>query len=374
MSSFMRAQISSINPYSGLEVNPNAPGRFGYGTNFAPGIDANSAIPSRRSARSTELTNNVSSNVDMGDSPITYPYNTPEWTYASDSNLRAQQIIFAVRERDLDERGGTCVLSLAAINTLAAEQWQQFVISTTGNSTTNSYFNQDAMDFLGWLQEYGERTLWYYEWLRRMAGRSSCKTSQYLKDLQGLETAKPEVKQMWERAQTPQYCYLTSFGFIKRLNYLGILEHRSNSGVTEDNCADGGEQVSLAISLAKRTRVANAFGTADEVVVGGNTWITLTRRPCPGPGGRIPYGSFVLIPGASRDQEFPLLSQRRYLDESGAMCRGYLWRVGRVLEIDNKHAQRSQLEAASNLPGNLSSRVSSDVHEGLPRVYLALGL
>jgi hypothetical protein len=45
-----------------------------------------------------------------------------------------------------------------------------------------------------------------------------------------------------------------------------------------------------------------------------------------------------------------------------------------VLEIDNKHAQRSQLEAASNLPGNLSSRVSSDVHEGLPRVYLALGL
>lgn len=378
MTADMRREMSSVNPYSGIEVNPNTAsggGGFGYGTNIAPGFsdmylrsaggapsDVFSFKPSNRAGMTRELLADESSNVDVNDMPITYPIYTPPWTYASDSNLREQQCLFAIREKDLDERNSTCVLSVPTINTLATEQWQQFVIKTT----QGPYYDDEAADFKKWLEEYGERALWEYAWVRTHLNKK--KIQEY-----EAKVAASNLKQFWERAQHPQYCYLTSFGFVMRLNFLGVLEHRSNSGVTEENCMDGGEQVVLAVSFAKRTRVANAFGNADDFIVGGNTWITLTRRRCEGH--KIPYGAFVLIPGASRTRDAPLTcAERSYLDESGAICRGPVWRVGRVLEVDIKNAQRSQLDAASNVPGNLSSRVFADVHEGLPRAYIALGL
>jgi len=181
-----------------------------------------------------------------------------------------------------------------------------------------------------------------------------------------------EVKMFWERSTMPGYCYLTTYGILQRLNFLGFIEATSRAigRESEDYTSWEQHQISLSVALAKKTNVANIFGSANQTSPSARLWICLTRKYC----GDGKYGTFQLRPVASSTLDFPLHASTHYLDESGGMCRGHVWYVGYVLRGNNRSPQQSALDGANGTAIDSNMDRAYEMHGMLPTIEVALAM
>lgn len=288
--------------------------------------------------------------------PITYQFLCPPEDTPSNALLMPEQPVYAIREKDPDlETNSTPVRSLAQINKDARDQWNDFVLFTTDNSRTNPHFKEEAREFLDWCIEYGEAALFTY-------GNAVAQGN--AKRLQDLSIYRP----YWERSTTEGYCYLTAYGFRRRLNFLGIIVSVPHAVGIDDAFMDYEGHFALSVSLARQTRTANCFGRSDEITTGSSLWVVLTRRHC----GKRRFGAFMLKPCGSKMRDTPLMRQMHYFDESGAMRPGYYQRVGVVLEPGDRSPAPSAIESATNTGPQTSNQLAHSYNATLPTLLVAV--
>jgi len=298
---------------------------------------------------------------EIGNVPITMPFNFACYSYEWLQQLVPGTILFAVREQLGPASYQTLIFSLAQLNKLAVDQWNDFVLRSEDG--VNPYADEEAILFRRYLTEYGESGLEAYE-MARLHGETP-ENRDFLR--------MPELRHFHELAQTPGYCYLTRFGWVSRVNFLGIADNVSRATTLEkemaiyeyeENTLSGG------VALAKRTKACNVFGSSEETRTGANVWIILTRIQCDRDNGAS--GAFQLRPGANAYRNYPLEREYEYIDEAGMMRRGFYWHLGYVLRSGPRSPQRSVLEAANGTGSGANPHVSYEMHGLLPTLELAL--
>lgn len=331
-----------------------------------------------------------SSSAELTTVPITWQYQIPESIDGSPSLLMPGMPVFSVTERGPADLDVTVILSLAKINQYAREQWDDFVTFTSGDSRSNPHFNFELKKFHNSMRVYGERGLRDYHYARKNAHHDGVarKLLDKCDAKPGGNTAPHEEKlepnaekygylslrEYYERSTQPGYCYLTQFGFLQRLRFIGFVQ-TINKGVMLEDCMEEGEHVQIiAAALAKQVEVTNCFGTDEEIGLGSKLWIELTRVSCPGaPKGDVPFGAFQLNPRGSKIHDYPRFCDIGYLDESATMVNGYFWRVGVVIEPPGRAVEQSSITQANNSGMMSNPELAYKMNSLLPTMRVAVG-
>lgn len=290
---------------------------------------------------------------------ISHQYLSPPVNDEADMLLMPEMLAFLVKEMDPNE-GTNVVLSLPALNKIMQDQWDDFVLRST-QSANNAYETTDAVNFRGWLMEYGEQGLNDYVAARKRG------------DSKMLDTMhnKTELRQFWEMSTKDGYCYLTLHGIMSRINYAGPIISTNRAHSLEDENLTGTYEhyTQVVIGLAKRVRVANMFGNAENITTGSKLWVLLTRKYC----GDGKYGAFAMIPGGCKAKWRPLSHHRNYVDEAGNEMEGHTYAVGVVIEPADRSPHEAAIEQATNTGAYINAKAAYDAHALLPTMYIAAG-
>lgn len=292
---------------------------------------------------------------------ISYQYLAPGGLGdGSDLFIMSRMLVFIVKEHNLDDESTICI-PLQKLNILSQQQWNDFVRDTTPGSP---YFSLEKNEFKGWLETFGEHSLEAY-------------AHQYDKgDPLGLcrtyfDAKQPDLKRFYDRSTQPGYCFLTRYGWLSRVSWGGpvVNTNRAESLLQQDDTAQREHYLQINVGYGKRIECAQQFGPNDNIMAGSRLWITLTRKPCPE--GR--FGAFVLRPGGSKIRDHPANKERTYLDESGRLCSGYVWKVGVVTQAAQQAPSVTSQERA-NCSGDVQDEtLAFQMHAGLPSMWIACG-
>lgn len=298
---------------------------------------------------------------------ISYPYVTPSVGYDHVSEMAPGMLLFSVRQRIEDEAGASYILALPQVNKLFRDQWDDFVTATTavgGDITLNPYGSSDAEQFLKWMQMYGESVLWQYDSARSV---TTTNPDGHLEKYEGTEIA-----QYYQRAMEDDYCYLTLFGLLKRLTYIGaLIEPNRGTTINEMTGEDRYSDIStLSVGVGKRVPVTQLFGTNETVAVGSKLRLNISRSYCSE--GR--YGAFQIRPASYINTDGPVPSELKYMDESGRMCNGRSWYVGFVLEPSSKEPSTFAMQEAANLGHLTNNKRAWEMHGTLPTFHVCMAL
>lgn len=382
----------------GHEEGPTDLGTFGYGDN--PRIDSSEwptrgengrFLPQIERFLNYGIPPSSSSSVELSTVPITWTFQVPEYPDATPTLLMPGMPVFAVTERTPGDLEVTVVLSLAKLNQLSREQWNDFVTWTMGDRDTNPHHNFEMRKFLTSMRVYGERGLRDYHFAYQNAKHdgvarrlladydtqdeksATFPKSSWPDDIAQNATAPLTLREYYTCATQPGYCYLTQFGFVQRLRFLGFIQ-TVNKGVTLEDCMQDGQHIfTIAVSLAKQVEVTNCFGTDEEIALGSKLWIELTRSPCHDSNKGIQYGAFQLMPRGSKRNDFPLTKDIGYQDESGTACKGYYWRVGVVIEPPGRAVEQSSITQATNTGMFSNPELAYKLNALLPVMKVAVG-
>ncbi|MBX9637252.1 MAG: hypothetical protein K2Q45_06845 [Nitrosomonas sp.] len=306
---------------------------------------------------------------------LQYVYLCPPLNDGSDLKIMPEQLVFTVNEMDL-ETNTTLVLSIPKLNMLMQQQWDDFVMATTGDSRTNvHYYDEESHDFFSALKVYGERALEAYHNARVHSDLDNGRAEQRMREEAAVAQSKKQIRlslqEFYQKSTEPGFCYLTRHGILSRISYAGVVINTNHAVSLQEldrtEYTDHFTQVNVA--FAKRTRVTNVFGTSEQIVTGSKLWLELTRKLCSD--GK--YGAFVIKPNGARTRYRPRANDIAYIDESGTLCDGHYWIVGKVLEPSPKDPQPYALENANGTGKTISERVAIDVFGTLPSMYVALG-
>jgi hypothetical protein len=289
---------------------------------------------------------------------ISHQYLSPPVNDEADQLLMPDMLAFLVREMDPDE-GTNVVLSLAALNKIMQDQWDDFVLKSTQNN--NPYETTDAVNFRSYLQTYGERGLNDYVAARKRGDEKMLEKM----------NSEPGLREFWEMSTKEGYCYLTLHGILSKINYAGPIISTNRAHSLEDEMMTGTYEhyTQVVVGLAKRVRVANMFGTAENITTGSKLWVLFTRKYC----GDGKYGAFAAIPGGCKGKWRPLSHDRTYVDEAGSIIEGHVFAVGVVIEPADRSPHPAALEQATNTGPYISAKAAYDAHALLPTMYIAAG-
>jgi hypothetical protein len=315
---------------------------------------------------------------------IPYQYMCPPLNDSADLLLMPEMPCFTVNELDPEE-DSTVVLSLAKLNKLFQDQYNDFVnardpgMNGTSAAPTNPLFSDDAFAFHQWLKEYGERGLDDYAYAESHNQQDR---------LRKMDAEAPDLKRFWQLATSSEFCWLTRYGILKRISFSGIIINTNRAIGLEavDQTENHEHYVQVNVGIGKRVRCAQVFGMNDEITTGSKVWILLTRKQLADKS----YGAFKLQPSGSKKLDYPLAHHMTYVDDAGMTCTGYHWKVGKcpnrwpplpsyfrfpgvVIEPADKNPQPFSLEQANNTGLHISERVSYEAHGTLPSLYLAVG-
>lgn len=303
---------------------------------------------------------------------LTYTYVCPPLNDGSDLLLMPEQLCFTVNEMDI-ETGTTLVLSLPKVNKIMQEQWDDFVLATSGGA----HADDEMYDFYDALKVYGESTLEQYHNARihsdqdrgALAQKFEENAANAQKAGKGISLS---LRDFYARSTEPGYCYLTKHGIMSRLSFAGVIVN-TNRAVTlqeVDRTEFTDHYSHVNVAYAKRTRVANVFGTAEKIMGGSKLWLELTRKLCRGTG---KYGAWVIRPNG--DRLFSRAPRRNitYISEAGEQREGHCWPVGRVIEPSTENPQAFSMENANGTGNHVSERVAHEVFATIPSMYVALG-
>jgi hypothetical protein len=384
----------------GHQVLPPAPGTMGYNgpeLNYADwdtrGADGR-YVPQIERFLNYGAPPSSSSSIELSTVPITWQFQVPELPDGTPDSLMPGMPVFSVTERGPADLESTLILSLSKINQYARDQWTDFMSYTAGGPLTNPHFNHELRRFHTSMRVYGERGLRDYHWARKNAEHdhvasmllakydsAGCTTkSRWRRDIDPLDSTGVtfetplSLRDYYERSTQPGYCYLTQFGFLQRLRFLGFVQ-TVMKGVSAEDCMEQGPHTfELGVAVAKQVEVTNCFGTDDEIGLGSRLWIQLNRVYCPGLAStEIPYGAFQLCPRGSKLMDYPRFSDIGFQDESGTQCAGFYWRVGVVIEPPQRAAEQSSITQANNTGMFSNPDISYKLNALLPTMRVAVG-
>lgn len=292
--------------------------------------------------------------IELSTAPITWQYLCPPLNDRSDLLLMPDMLVFGINQMDPEE-SSNMLLSLSKANCLMQNQHADHTLAIVPGSPQ---YDDEHFEFHRWLRDYGEAGLEHYAHVRESGNKEKI-------------AALGELQRFWERATGDDFCWLTTYGILKRISFLGIII-TANRGVgieTIDQTAASEHYTQVTVGVAKRVRCAQMFGNNCDITTGSNVWITLSRKYL----GRGKYGAFQLKPGGSKHRDRPLVGETRYIDDAGITQTGHVFRVGVVIEPANQEPASFAVETANNTGYQTSERNSSEAHATLPTVYLAVG-
>lgn len=299
---------------------------------------------------------------------VTYTYLNPPIGDYSFRLTMPEMICFTVHYCDPDENS-TLVLTLPKLNWLMAEAWNNFEIRTSGTPQVNPNYDQHFVEFRDLLQEYGERVLEGYAYLRSHNFDPNLSRFNGRIDAVGLD----KLQRFYDMALEDDFIYLTKFGIQTRISLAGVVQtvNRAIGLETEDRTENSDHYEQVVVAVAKFVRVANVFGPTEEITTGSRVWLTLTRKQLREPG---KYGPFMFKPGGSKTMSRPLSADTAYLDESGALCYGRVFPLGVVIEPDAYSPMPAALEQATctALTRN-AERAAYECHATLPKIAVQWG-
>ncbi len=361
------------NPYAGVSAGPGTFGNFGMPNMGGPGMPTyKDFLPS-----SMDPSNNNTLDSWMA---ITQQFSCPPLAGdRSDLLLTPDTPAFTVNERldnlQLGEQynGTTIVLSIARVNLLAKQQWDDLMIATAnppalGAVSTNPKFDLDAYEFLECLQKIGEYQLEAY---------ANAKLHNHTKKKLQNGAHSSKLATFLARATEDGYCYLTRYGTLQRLSFMGIVitANRGDSGLDHDALEAGANITHITMGIARRVRCAQMFGSNRDVVHGSRVYLVLTRRRTEPREGGVPFGAYVIKPYAcpgGRNDYVPGACHA-YYTENGQLGHGHVWTVGTVIECAEKEPVPSAREQAANTGSYVNEQLAYQMSGSLPTFYVAVG-
>lgn len=363
--SIASSEIDAVrNTKAGWSTGPE-PGNFGITQVPVPGFEWEPSGDNTDVGRAARALNNgeppLESTVVTLDSfeHISYQYLAPSSLGdGSDLLIMSRMLVFIAKEQLADDGCDVCI-PLHKLNKLFQQEWNDFVRDTTLGSV---YYNQERADFKLMLEELGEHSLETFAHARNKGNMALCEL---------LQKKDGRILRFYNMATQPGYCYLTRYGILSRINWGGavINTNRAESLMQQDDTAQREHYLQVNVGYAKRIECAQNFGHNDDIMAGSRLWITLTRKPCP----EGKFGAFVLRPGGSKFRDLPLNSERCYLDESGRLCRGYVWRVGIVTQAAQEAPSVTAQERANCTGESQDELLAYQMHGGLPSMWIAAG-
>jgi hypothetical protein len=271
--------------------------------------------------------------------------------YHDDSNklIMPDMLCFTVNMQD-PNTGSSQVMTLSKVNQTMHEEWDDEFMSNVNAGVPS------AAKFLRYIKEYGEVGLRNY----------------HVAKLEKREAELPsDLKEFYDMALEDDYRWLTSFGIEHHISFAGsvINTNRAVGLETMDMTEYSDHYTNVNVCLAKRGRVANVFGQADEIKTGSKLWLVLKRKIKPN--GTL--GPFCIVPGGSAKYDYPLASELEYEDGNGNTERGFFWRVGSVLRQGDSSPALISIQQASNTGMHCSERQAYEAHGTLPVLYVSIG-
>lgn len=312
-------------------------------------------------------------NIELeGHVTLTGSYVSPPMPDMGDLLLASGMPSFAVREKiDIEEdgiTGLTLIASLPQVNKLLADQWADHKRQSSGTENTNPYYDEDHAVFRRYQMQYGEAALEAYAVAFKDKNRHL---------LARYTSGNPDIADYFQKSTEDGFCYLTTYGILQKLNFLGVIlsTNRADSGYDNESAGLRDGFTSVGMAVGQRAECAQLFGPNSEAVVGSPVYLTLTRHKC-GPDFKPgTFGRFVVIPRASATLPYLPAQCTTYLDESGRMCRGHVWMVGTVTFPAEKEPSKEAQELACGRGGSMiTPQRAFDAQGFLPTFYLALGI
>jgi hypothetical protein len=194
---------------------------------------------------------------------IQHAYKCPVWGDDEAYKQTAQGMLcFAVKEQD-PIYDTTTILTLNKVNQIAYDAYQDYRLWLDEERASGG---GEATEFQGWLAKYGEAGLEAYHRAVRAGG------ARY----EEMKKTK-ELGQFYEAAQKDMFCWLTRFGILSKITFLGsVINTNRAAGYNDANPADYFATVNVC--LAKRAEISNVFGPADRITAGSKLWLVLRRK------------------------------------------------------------------------------------------------
>lgn len=304
---------------------------------------------------------------------IQFQYMSPPFNDGSDQYLMPDMLCFTVNEAD-NEEGTTVVLSIPKINLLSQQQWDDLILRSTGTRFNNPHYDEESASFFRALQVWGEAGLTDYAYALNHSEEELSKKllKQYDTIPANLPEGTPTLRKFYAMSNQSGFCYLTVLGFLQRVSFAGAIINlnRATSLEGEDHTEGHDHFTQVNVGVAKRVRVGNVFGPVDRIRVGSKLWIELRRKPC----GDGKYGSLALFPNGSYVNPYPKPGDMRYIDESGSIRFGHVFKVGTVLEGAQNDCQLFSIEQANGTSYHISEQVSFQAFGGVPTMYVMMGI
>ena len=306
--------------------------------------------------------------IELSTAPITYQYLCPPLNDRADLLLMPDMLVFGVNQMDPEE-SSNILLSLSKVNCLMQMQKDDFDlqrnpgIDGTLERPTSPHFNSEAYEFYQWLTEYGERGLEDYAYAESHNQKAR---------LEAFDRAtNGQLKRFWQLSTSSEFCWLTTYGILKRISFLGVIitSNRAHGLEAADTTEHHDHYMQVTVGIGKRVRCAQLFGDNSDITTGSKVWITLSRKHL----GQGKYGAFQLRPGGSKKVDYPLPTEMSYLDEAGQLQTGHHWPVGVVIEPSNSNPQPYNVEAANNTGYEVSESNAYGAHASIATCYVAIG-
>lgn len=367
--SIASSEIDAVrNTRAGWSTGPE-PGNFGITQVPAPGFDWEPTGADPEVGGAARALNNgrppLESTVVTLDSfeHISYQYLAPaRLGDGSDLLIMSRMLVFITKDHNLDDESTVCI-PLHKLNKLSQQQWNDFVRDTTLGTP---YFNQEKQRFKECLERLGEHSLEAYAYQRNKGNQEQCDKFAAAARVRGCD-----LREFYTLSTQQGYCYLTRYGWLSRVSWGGpvVNTNHAESLMQLDDTAQREHYLQINVGYAKRIECAQNFGHNDDIMAGSRLWITLTRKPCP----EGKFGAFVLRPGGSKVRDHPALSERCYLDESGHLCRGYVWKVGIVTQGPQQAPSVTAQERANCTDEVQDEGLAYQMHATLPSMWIACG-
>lgn len=356
--------FQGLSPYTGVSTGPT-PGNFGISgpnvpsVSWAPTGTENATGPAEFLRFGIPKTSHGHISL-KGFDFVQYVYLSPPFNGGEgDRFIAPEMLAFVVNNRAPDDMS-THVLTLPKVNQIAKDCYDEFRI-ISDNRAGNTETSREAVEFRGFLEKYGERSLEDFNKIRNL------NTAVY----DAAELA--DMIRFSELAVQDLFCWQTRFGIMSRITYVGpVINTNAATSLQElDTTQWSDHYTEVNICYAKRGKIANVFGPASDVTTGSRLWLCLQRKRIITHEG-VRFGHYQIVPGGSKTLNRPLNRDCTYIDDSGRPLVGHVWTVGTVMVPGPSSPSANQIQDAANTGSRCNEREAYDQHGTLPSLVVAV--
>ncbi len=290
---------------------------------------------------------------------VQHAYPATDWADGSDEYVMPDMMMFMVRVSPGND-GAYTMMSQAKLNQVLHEAQEAFDGAVAEG-------DPQAIAFKAAIEEFGEQMLYIYDAARTMRGG--------LKFLESRVANFTALTQYFMMSTEDVYCYLTLYGVMHKVNYIGpVINVNRAVGVEGYDGTQQRDHSSIVnMGYAKRLSMANIFGDVDDITTGSRLWLILTRKQIQMREGQR-YGCFQVVAGGSKTRDRAIRgAETSYLDASSRSCPGHTWNVGVVYTPPASNGIASARATATNTGPTMSERRAYEMHATIPQMYVLAG-